>query len=349
MRASTLALAALAATLMLGLAHASWVLHGHEDVEVSRRRSVCQLGTRTVRPRSPSSPPHTHSQLEWHRFRRHFGRRYRNAAEEEHRFEVFQTSFHRALARNAANVRAGGQRVFGVTRFSDETQEEFDRRYKGRKGHVRTRVRVSVVSVYDSCSPRHVPSPPTHATQGRGARWEQGVRKPLAAVSAAMAGEQLAAARPAAVDWTGKATTSVNNQGQCGSCWAFSLTQQVESAWIMAGHAPWRLSVQQVTSCTSGTFGCGGGDTIEGYEQLLSEATKHGMPVPGLVSAAMAPYMQSMVEECLSPRCTEHCTFRGVGNLTEAEEAEGLTGFYVELAAWDYGCVRARAQWEGGH
>lgn len=105
--------------------------------------------------------------------------------------------------------------------------------------------------------------------------------------------------RPPAVDWTGKATTSVNNQGQCGcvgvvstalptntpnkslgssivqsqppnthppnsSCWAFSLTQQVESAWIMAGHAPWRLSVQQATSCTSGVFGCGGGDTIQG-------------------------------------------------------------------------------------
>lgn len=48
------------------------------------------------------------------------------------------------------------------------------------------------------------------------------------------------------------------------SCWAFSLTQQVESAWIMAGHAPWRLSVQQATSCTADTFGCGGGDTIVG-------------------------------------------------------------------------------------
>jgi hypothetical protein len=60
------------------------------------------------------------------------------------------------------------------------------------------------------------------ALKGRGARWEQGVRKPLAAISAAMAnGDGLYSydetlGRPAAVDWTGKATTSVNNQGQCG-------------------------------------------------------------------------------------------------------------------------------------
>lgn len=74
------------------------------------------------------------------------------------------------------------------------------------------------------------------------------------------------------------------------------------------------------------------------YEQLLSDSTKRGMPVPGLVSAAQAPYVQSMTSECLGPACTEHCTvLRGVGNLTVAEEMEGLTGFYVGIAGWDYG------------
>lgn len=73
------------------------------------------------------------------------------------------------------------------------------------------------------------------------------------------------------------------------------------------------------------------------YEQLLSDSTKRGMPVPGLVSAAQVPYVQSMTSECLSPACTERCTLRGVGNLTVAEEMEGLTGFYVGLAGWDYG------------
>jgi len=110
------------------------------------------------------------------------------------------------------------------------------------------------------------------------------------------------------------------------SCWAFSATSQIESAFILAGHAPWRLSVQQVTSCTSGGFGCGGGDTIQAYEQLLGMETKTGMPIPGLVAAAMAPYQQSMYQECLSPLCTERCRLRQIGNLSVAAEMEALTG-----------------------
>jgi len=53
------------------------------------------------------------------------------------------------------------------------------------------------------------------------------------------------------------------------------------------------------------------------------------MQTPGLVSAAMAPYVESMYEECLSPRCTEKCRNRQIGNLTKAEEYEALTGTYV--------------------
>ncbi len=73
------------------------------------------------------------------------------------------------------------------------------------------------------------------------------------------------------------------------------------------------------------------------YEQLLAATTRRGAPVPGLVSAAMAPYVQSMTSECLSPACTERCGFRGVGNLTVAAEEEGLTGFYVGISGWEYG------------
>ena len=71
-------------------------------------------------------------------------------------------------------------------------------------------------------------------------------------------------------DWTGTYTTPVKDQGYCGSCWAFSVTEQIESDWMRTGDgsAP-VLSAQQVTSCTSyrlpGVGGCNGGKPESGY------------------------------------------------------------------------------------
>jgi C1A family cysteine protease len=65
---------------------------------------------------------------------------------------------------------------------------------------------------------------------------------------------------PTSIDWTTQGVvTPVKNQGQCGSCWAFSTTGAVESAWKLAGHTLISLSEQQLVDCAKSNYGCNGG------------------------------------------------------------------------------------------
>jgi hypothetical protein len=72
-----------------------------------------------------------------------------------------------------------------------------------------------------------------------------------------------------AVDWRQRgAVTHVKDQGECGSCWAFSATEEIESALFMkTGHLK-RLSTQQIISCDKKDNGCDGGDTVTAYSYV---------------------------------------------------------------------------------
>jgi len=71
------------------------------------------------------------------------------------------------------------------------------------------------------------------------------------------------------IDWRSNgAVTAVKDQGSCGSCWAFSTVEEIESALFMVSGKLEGMSTQQAISCDKKDDGCDGGDPISAYHYL---------------------------------------------------------------------------------
>ena len=156
-------------------------------------------------------------------------------------------------SRNALEAAAGGSAVHGITKFSDLTDEEFASTFLGFKA-----------------------STATGALNKKSAITED---QRVSAASVIAAHET--------VDWYLTHTTEVRNQGYCGSCWAFSAAEQIESDSIRAGLLTTSdtLSPEQIVECapvTDSCFGCDGGYPSGAYEYISS--------IGGIQSDSSYPY-----------------------------------------------------------
>ncbi len=166
-------------------------------------------------------------------YKEDFGKSY-GLHEEESIFRVFESNLKVIDERNAREVAAGGEECHGLTKFMDVTQEEFNK--------------MNALKLPAERATRTVASDKVSIDE----------RRRLSKINA----DEVAIMHR---NWIGKLTTPVKNQEQCGSCWAFAATEQLESMVMKEHGMRVVLSAAQIAQCTVG-FGCNGGLTETGLE-----------------------------------------------------------------------------------
>jgi len=184
--------------------------------------------------------PGTHPQFEkFASFMKTYNKQYSSREEFETRFKIFVDNVQRIDQLNARSTTA----KYNVTRFSDMTVEEFRSYPCG-------------VDKLSELTPKRPGFKPNYAD----------LKADLAAIAA-----------PSSWDWTTNgAVTPIKDQGQCGSCWAFSTIGNIEGVNFLANKQLIGLSEQEEVDCSTTSYGCGGGWPFWAMSDILDSSSIKG-------------------------------------------------------------------------
>ncbi|XP_061643437.1 cathepsin F [Phyllopteryx taeniolatus] len=149
---------------------------------------------------------------------------YGTQEETDRRLQIFHENF-----KTAAKIQSldEGSAEYGITKFSDLTEEEFRSTYLN-----------PLLSQW---------------TLQRPMKLAPSARSPA----------------PASWDWRDHGAVSpVKNQGMCGSCWAFSVTGNIEGQWFLKNGTLQSLSEQELVDCDGLDQACRGGLPSNAYEAI---------------------------------------------------------------------------------
>ncbi|KAJ1369248.1 hypothetical protein KIN20_030662 [Parelaphostrongylus tenuis] len=218
--------------------HRAW--ENYEKIEISHCAEPFRRTKRMIRimHNSPELTARTWPNIKpkdfvaWNQFN-DFAQRYNKVYNDKHetlkRFRIFKRNL---KAIQLLKEGENGTAVYGITQFSDMSPDEFKKTY------------LPYI-------------------------WDQPIF-PSKLANFEAEGINMTDDYPDSFDWRKYgAVTEVKNQENCGSCWAFSTTGNIEGQWFLAKKKLVSLSEQELVDCDKVDQGCDGGLPSQAYREII--------------------------------------------------------------------------------
>lgn len=215
---------------------------------------------------------------EWTGFKLEHGKVYHDEVEEMFRRKIYVENKHKIAAHNVRYLQGTHTYTLAMNKYGDLLHHEFVAKMNGFKRNYRDRLGINASAFI---RPENV-----HA--------------------------------PKEIDWRLKgAVTQVKDQGQCGSCWAFSSTGSLEGQHERKTGKLVSLSEQNLIDCSKnyGNDGCGGG--------LMDQAFAYIKDNKGIDTEESYPY-EGVDGVCRFKRSTIGATCTGFVDIISGNETDLL-------------------------